>query len=185
METIEQLYKSVKEEKALFSFVGVVTPDVISSVFYAVKSKLDEDETALKIKKRVFNILVECMQNLFHHTIDVDSQFAKLLKNNDVLKTSFFQIIQKGESYEITSGNFVSVQDEENLKERLEKINAMDSESLKEAYRQTLEKGSLSSKGTAGLGFLDIARKSGNKLGFDFKHLDKNLSFFILNIKIN
>jgi hypothetical protein len=48
-----------------------------------------------------------------------------------------------------------------------------------------LSNGTLSSKGTAGLGMIDIARKSGNKLEYQFLPIDDKNSFFCLTIKID
>jgi hypothetical protein len=40
-------------------------------------------------------------------------------------------------------------------------------------------------KGGGGLGMIDIARKTGQKLNFDFAPVDDKYSFFSLNIKIS
>ena len=44
--------------------------------------------------------------------------------------------------------------------------------------------GKLSEKGGGGLGLIDIAKKSRNKLGYSFKEIDKDYSFFTLIVKI-
>ena len=42
----------------------------------------------------------------------------------------------------------------------------------------------MSDKGGGGLGMIDIARKSGKKLDFDFHKVDDEYSFYSLNINI-
>jgi len=42
----------------------------------------------------------------------------------------------------------------------------------------------MSEKGTAGLGMIDIARKSGKELEYNFSSLNDNLTFFSLSVKI-
>ena len=44
--------------------------------------------------------------------------------------------------------------------------------------------GKLSKKGGGGLGLIDIAKKSRNKLGYSFKEIDEDYSFFTLIVKI-
>ena len=73
----------------------------------------------------------------------------------------------------------------EKLDQRLKKINSLDKEDLRDYYREVLGNGSVSNKGTAGLGMIDIARKSGNKLEYEFLDIDEEFSFFSLNVKIN
>ena len=48
-----------------------------------------------------------------------------------------------------------------------------------------MKMGKLSAKGGAGLGFIDIARKSGNKLEYFFKEINSYSSFFILTTKVS
>ena len=43
----------------------------------------------------------------------------------------------------------------------------------------------MSMKGGGGLGMVDIARKTGDKLNFNFLPVDDQYSFFSLNIKIS
>jgi hypothetical protein len=42
----------------------------------------------------------------------------------------------------------------------------------------------MSLKGGGGLGMIDIARKTGEKIGYNFLEIDNKVSFFTLNIKI-
>ena len=57
-------------------------------------------------------------------------------------------------------------------------------EQLKEYYKEVLSEGGFSDKGGGGLGMIDIARKSGQKLNYHFTEIDETFSFFNLNIKI-
>jgi hypothetical protein len=61
----------------------------------------------------------------------------------------------------------------------------MDKEGLREYYQTSLESSMISTKGTAGLGMIDIARKSGNKLDFEFLTINEETSFFCLNVTID
>ena len=57
-------------------------------------------------------------------------------------------------------------------------------EELKDYYKQVLNNGEMSLKGGGGLGMIDIARKTGQKLHYNFQNIDNKVSFFSLNIKI-
>ena len=45
-------------------------------------------------------------------------------------------------------------------------------------------KTSISSKGGAGLGIIDMALKSGNKFEYSFNQIDDSNSFFTLKVKV-
>jgi hypothetical protein len=51
-------------------------------------------------------------------------------------------------------------------------------------YKFILNHQKLSAKGGGGLGLVDIARKSGNKLEYEFFIYDDNYSFFNLTIRV-
>jgi hypothetical protein len=52
-------------------------------------------------------------------------------------------------------------------------------------YRKQITEGRISEKGGAGLGLIEIARKTRNKLIYQFFPLMNNQFFFILKVEIN
>jgi hypothetical protein len=71
------------------------------------------------------------------------------------------------------------------LKANLERINALDKDGLKDLYKQIIQGATLSEKGGAGLGFVDMARKSGEKLWFDFPEMSEAQSFFCMKVNVS
>jgi L-cysteine desulfidase len=173
----------MERENILLSFKGVVTSDLLTSVLSIMESKMDYMDESPKTKKKVFNVLVECLQNLYHH-IDTADQSERLLENIES-KSALFMISKKDDCFMIQTGNYIDAQSAEDLKSRLDLINSMDKDELKKYYQDTLSNGAISEKGTAGLGMIDIARKSGNKLEYQFLPINDASSFFCLNIKID
>jgi len=66
----------------------------------------------------------------------------------------------------------------------LERVNNLSKEELNQLYKQKIKEGRLSEKGGAGLGFIDIARKTGQKLVYSFLKIDEEKSFFVLTTTI-
>ena len=56
---------------------------------------------------------------------------------------------------------------------------------LKEFYKSILNNGIRSLNGGSGLGMIDIARKTGEKLEYNFLEIDDKVSFFTLIIKVS
>jgi L-cysteine desulfidase len=180
---IYNLYKTMEQENILLSFKGVVTSDLLTSVLQIMETKMDYLEESPKTKKKVFNVLVECLQNLYHH-IDVNettSEQRMIIEQ----KSALFLIAKEGDLFNIRTGNYVDKESAKELSEKLDKINGMDKDQLKLYYQEVLNNGSLSDKGTAGLGMIDIARKSGNKLEYQLLDINEHTSFFCLNVKID
>jgi len=185
LNTIYEFYQTMEREDAMISFKGDITADLLNSVLLIIESKLVALEKSTKTRKKVYNVLVECLQNLYHHNYGIDA-LREEKRSDIVLPNSSILIISNPKNhYEIKTGNFVSIQKAKEIEKKLEKINNLDKPQLREFYKTVLNEGKISCKGTAGLGLIDIARKSGNKLEYSFLSINENYSFFCLNVKIN
>ena len=69
LSNIFDLYQTMERDNTMLSFKGVVTSDLLTSVLQIMESKLDHVEKSPKTKKKVYNVLVECLQNLYHHNL--------------------------------------------------------------------------------------------------------------------
>jgi hypothetical protein len=98
--------------------------------------------------------------------------------------SAIFMIGKHANEYIITTGNPINIEKVEGLNRKLEQINGLDKEGLKALYKDIIKNGDLSDKGGAGLGFVDMARKSGQKLEFDFQPINEKISFFSLKTTI-
>jgi hypothetical protein len=171
-------YQDMEEKHVMLLFKGNITSDLLSSILKITESKLDTIQEEPKIKKRVFNILVEILQNVYHH---LDERQDELIEEE--LKTAILMLGKEDDSYVIITGNYILNDRVEKVRARIDELNLMTKEELKAKYQEVLANEGFSEKGGAGLGFIDILRKSGNKIEYDFRSVDEQFSFFTLNVK--
>lgn len=129
------------------------------------------------MRKKVSFLMAECIQNIVRH-----GEGDNIVEITDQSEMFFTRNI--GETYFISSANLVDESKKEFLTEKLEQVNKLDKDGLKQLYLDILTNESLSEKGGAGLGLVEMARKSGQKLDFDFKTINDIYSFFYLQIKL-
>ncbi len=177
---IYDFYDKMERNNIMLSFKGDITSELLTSILQIMESKLDNLQEEPKIKKKVYNVLVECLQNLYHH---MDESNAEM--QNEKVRSAIFMIGKIDNQYNIITGNYIKKDNVEGLKKRLDDINLLSKEELKEYYKAVLNNGEMSLKGGGGLGMIDIARKTGEKLNFNFAPVDDKFSFFSLNIKIS
>jgi len=177
---IYDFYDKMERNQIMLSFKGVITSELLTSVLQIMEVKLENLDEAPKTKKKVFNVLVECLQNLYHH-IDENGKNVGPVKAN---RSAIFMIGKKNGEFSIITGNFIPTDNVSSLKGRLDEINQMDRETLKAHYKSVLNNGEMSDKGGGGLGMIDIAKKSGQPLEYSFMPVDDENSFFSLNVKI-
>jgi len=172
-----ELFFRMQEDNIGYIFRGRFDQEITDNILLLTESNLNKDEESSKMKKRVYSILVEGLQNITRH------QDAAITEDeiDDSMSFGFFVIQKKNEKYFITTGNVIENSNIKIIQDLLDKINKLDKAELKLYYKQVLEEGSLSQKGGAGLGLIDMARKSGNKLIYEFRKINDNSSFFYLH----
>ena len=173
------MYDSMERKNIMLSFKGDMSTDLLTSILQLIENKLDRFGESPKVKKRMFNILVECLQNLYHH---IDR--PPLSDEGKEQPSVIVMIARNLTGYSIITGNYVLNDNAEILKNRLEEINSMTAEEVKQLYKSVLANGEMSEKGGGGLGMIDIARKSGEKLDYGFMPFGDGASFFSLNVKV-
>jgi hypothetical protein len=87
--------------------------------------------------------------------------------------------------YKITTGNFITSAKIKVLKDKIDKINSLSRDELKDMYKFILNHQKLSAKGGGGLGLIDIARKTGHKLEYSFENYNNDFYFFNLDVIIS
>lgn len=180
---IYSAYQLMERDHIILSFKGQITKDLLDSVYQIMESRLDAIDEDPKKKKKVYNILVESLQNIYHHMDELqkDSEPEEANKND-----AMFMIVRGDDGiYYIHTGNYVLNTKKQILQDRMDKVNAMTPEELRAHYVDRLSTTELSEKGGAGLGIIDIARKSGNKLAYSFNTVSEKYSFFSLIVRIN
>ena len=168
----------MKHNDIMLSFKGDVTSEMLTSMLQIMEAKLDNLGEPSKMKRKVYNVLVECLQNLYHHRDEM-----KLI-GIDEESAAIFMIGRNDKGYNIVTGNYILTERVESLKGKIDHVNSLDKDGLKTLYKEVLNNDERSQKGGGGLGIIDIARKSGQNLVYDFMEVDKRYSFFSLYINI-
>lgn len=177
---IYDLYHRMETNKVVLSFKGDVTSELMSSILQIIEQRMDDMNEAPRLRKKVYNVLVECLQNLYHHIDEVPSDAAR----NGTDRSAIFMVSLNNSGYSITTGNYILTERKESFRERLDRINSLTREELKDLYKEVLNSDGRSDKGGGGLGMIDIARKTGKKLNYEFATMNDKYSFFSLNINI-
>jgi len=177
---IDEQFSKMNKGDVLLAYKGSITAQLITNVLGVVETKLDHVIEKSITKKKIYNVLVESLQNLYHHVDDLPEEF-----NNDLdIHFGIFVVSMIDDRYEIRTGNFIKNDKIKSLKERLDKIKSLSKEELKELYKFVLNNQKFSDKGGGGLGLIDIARRTDGKVDYHFEDFNPDFSFFMLTIVI-
>lgn len=178
---VYDLLHKMGSENIVLAYQGEVNTELLESVYEMMNKHLEDKKISSERKKKFFYILIESLQNVFHHQVN------NLENLNDAKVASAGFMIRNSEEgvYSITTGNYISNSSIEKLSKKLEEVNNLNADELKNYYRQSLSESEFSEKGGAGLGIIEMARKSGHKLNYEFTKINNEYSFFCLTITIH
>ncbi|TAF64461.1 MAG: hypothetical protein EAZ55_11540 [Cytophagales bacterium] len=158
-------------------YLGEFNQEITRMFTSMAEEDMDKNNEQTKIKRKVYHVMVETLQNMSKHSDE--------LANLNEVGRGLFMIGRKEDSYYIITSNKIHIDKKESLNGALVKVNLATNEELKEMYKKQIKEGSLSDKGGAGLGLIDIARKTNERLDYHFIPYDDNYYFFILKVEIN
>ena len=168
LKTIYELHKSMEDNQVIIAYEGEFNANITQSVLAIAEKNLEQKLEKGITKIRAFNIAVECLQNISSHS-----------DRNDEFPNSIFIIGQEGNEYYVSSGNTIKSDKVEVLQRKLDQINKLDKDGLKQLHMQAIKESvKLQESSNAGLGLISIARKSGKKLDYQFFPVDSNNAFF-------
>ncbi|HAF31153.1 MAG TPA: hypothetical protein DCG75_19110 [Bacteroidales bacterium] len=179
LEFVYDFYRSMKAHEITLVYEGEITHQITKAFTSLTESNMAKESEANAVQKKVFHVMVECLQNISKH--------ADSFGSDDFLFAGrgIFMVSKGKNDYHVTTGNVIENDKIVELTEMLNHINSLDREGLKTLYKSQMKEGRLSEKGGAGLGFIDIARKTGNKLEFHFLPIDESSSFFLLTSSVS
>jgi hypothetical protein len=178
LEFVYEFYQSMKAHEITLVYEGEITHQITKAFTSLTESNMAKEEESGSVQRKVFHVMVECLQNISKHADDFTS-------NDFLFSGRGIFLVSKGDNeYSITTGNAVENERIPELTKLLEEINRLDKDELKELYKRQIKEGRLSEKGGAGLGFIDIKRKTGRELEYHFLTINESTSFFLLTSTI-
>jgi hypothetical protein len=170
MNLTRRIRDKMMQERLMFVYRGVVTNENSVPLLMLLEKEMENSEFGFVGRKRVFMFVLESLQNVTRHS-----------DGNEHAGMSLVVYSKVNGGYTVTTGNVISTSSIEDLKNRLDEINHLQTGEIRRVYRQMLSNSEFSSKGGAGLGLIEMAKKTGNKLDYDFLQLDDQHSYFILS----
>lgn len=178
VKNVSNFYKSFSQEGVIISYQGPFMQEMIEEISTIINNKLSF-YTDLPINGKYLNLFIELSQNILRYSADS-------VVNNDGRQVSNGLIllgIQNGSFY-IISGNPINDDQEDLLKEKLNKLKTSSKDELKKMFKEQLKLKSQNLNKSAGLGLIEISRKADN-LEHEFTTLENGNRFFSLKIEFN
>lgn len=165
------LYKDLKDDDFCFAYLDHFSDSSTDALIALQDARLADKR---KIRKKISFLVTECFQNVVRHSEPSEQKFDKLfgLRSNDSIHTiSTINPIIKGKK--------------DKLQESIDHLKELSPKELKAIYLGSLTGNDFSQKGGAGLGLIEMARKSNGVPTYHFKDINDEISEFTLNLALS
>jgi hypothetical protein len=145
-----QLHELMIERGTFFCYAGPLSEEILTSISGVVKEQLTETDSTGPITNKVFSIFIEQVQNIIRYS-------SERIDESGVGSVS---ISKTDDGFLIEAVNEVDQDSQSRIDSMLADLKNMDAAELKAAYKNRLKSGPPLGSVGAGLGFIEIARRS-------------------------
>lgn len=171
------IHQEAEKSGLILNYHGNVSESIVTALLELFRLRLESEPITRGKRKSIFNILIECLQNITFHGTCINSRRG--------VKKCVVYVCGDKEKYQIITGNYIAKDIQPHLEGKIKELNELDIKQLRLRYLETLEEGIISDKGGAGLGLMRIMKESGHSIGFDFRSISDNEAFFQMKITVN
>lgn len=171
-----QVQNTLRQNGIMICFSGRLSQGLIEEYGQAVKTYLETEDRPKNQIFNVFSIFIEQTQNI--------KNYCAGKKGTDefdrIVQSAIVTIGKEENGYSISSGNLVANEDIPRLTAAVDLLTGLDKDGLKQLYKEKLREELPPGSSSAGLGLVDIARKSSMPLEYSVTAVEDSLSFFTL-----
>jgi len=161
-----EIYNIFQEEKIMILYNGDFSLDTIDPVIQILEANSKKEDGSHTQQVKLFHIGVELLQNVLRHGVVYDG-----------ICPGMFTMRVEDSSYLLTTGNYVTKDQKEDLCRRFKELAGKSLDELKVLYRETLTESARIESDYAGIGLIDVAKYSEGDLCYNFEEDSKGIYF--------
>ncbi len=161
----------------ILDYTGILSFSTIDNLLTEFKVASQEYDLKFKTYKKLVTVMIESLENIYKYS----DEYVKFLEEMQKYMPSF-SINKNSDKIEVITSNPVRNRHIDVLRSNIERVNNKSREELKELYVETITNGKFSAKGGAGLGFIEMAKTSGNDLEYSFDPISEDYSLYTIKV---
>lgn len=174
------IYRKVEDKHSeIINYKGYLSYQITGELI----DKLTKINSELNIKKsthrKIITLMVEMLENNYQYVNELNEQTLARTKIKP-----YFLFKKEGNQVRLESGNPVLIKDAEALKKKIDHINHLPYDQLKELYKKTMAEGIYENKKGAGLGIIKMAKITKNPINYSIIDLTEHLCYYTISISL-
>ncbi len=170
------LYRGLAGDDLCFAYSGEFHDEHTGRLIDIGEAALEGDTSARSARQRLAYVMVEAYQNIIRHRARLPEELARDRGR------SLFLLRIHGNAQQVIAMNPVPVSERAELERSLAGLAGLDPVGLKERFLNKLSQEGMGERGGAGLGLIEMARRSGQDLKHRITPLDEEHLLFLLQV---
>ena len=168
------LFEAMHRGRHTFGYSGRFKDDHTAKLIALGEGALTEEQAA--VRGKLAFVMVESYQNIIRHRLAVPSGAEEA--------RSLFFLRGLGKGQQVVTVNPLAAGNAAALTAQLEQLAPLDHDQLKQLFLRGLQRAQDPERRGAGLGLIEMARRSGTALGHRVKHLGEGLELVALAVRL-
>ncbi|EMY78042.1 hypothetical protein LEP1GSC060_1792 [Leptospira weilii serovar Ranarum str. ICFT] len=161
-------YDYLKKLRSVLYYQGAVTHEILGNLTEILKDRIANE----KRKNKILNVFVEMAQNVSHYSLEKEAGYG----------VGLILVKEKNHILKLSTANFLSAETASSLRTKLDHFLTLTEEEVKELYLEKIKGERPEYSKGAGLGFLEILRKSDFPFRSSFEKTPNGNFFFTLTV---
>ena len=174
LESALEVYTRMTQHQVLIAQKGDFSQEAVLPLIQLFENNLNLKAEEVAVARKVLYLLIEMLQNITRH--------AELV--NGIREGVFFIAENGPRNYEISTGNFLTLENAQKLKDQLDSIIDLDKITLSKKYKEKLMNSEETEGKGAGIGLIELCRHSSHRINYDIRTAQNGLAFFSLHVKV-
>jgi len=167
------------EQQVLIEYRGKLSFEVINQLLKTLKKQMEELGEKVVTYKRILTLMLETLENITKY---MDAHPEQSYLDEQFMNT--FVLSKFENEFHIAVGNVISAADSEVVQRKIERVNKLTNDELRKLYFEVISNGQFSQEGGAGLGFIEMAKTSNNKIEYSFEKINDNFVYYRIGLKL-
>ena len=159
----------------LLKYKGALDFEKIGIILDNAQVELDTFSSDTLVKKRIYSILVEALENIYKH--------GHLPKENEEYYPEG-TLSQYEDNFILEISNAILNEKVEEFTNIIDYVNSLSDEEINKNYYKKLKEKRIIEEDNTGVGIMQIAKKTKGKLLYNFKTINDKFSYFTLKVII-
>lgn len=168
------------EEETLIDFTGPVQHETIGELIHELKHKSQRLGIKTGTYKKLLLVMIEALENIIKY-----NEYPPQSNGSSQPAFPTLKVERKPSQFRITTSNILNNSRINVISDKINYLNSLDPQGLKEYYKNTITNGEFSHKGGAGLGLIEMAKMSPYKIDFHFSAYNEEFSLYNLQVLID